>query len=309
MSGRMIGQAQRHRPGGIPAAWADRALAARARPSDPAADFCLWPYDRPAAPVPGALRSEALLWAALGQAGFGEDMAALLHAVRTRWGRFRTVWGVKWDGAALSVELYFYDYARERRRLGLSDLIATLSPWLACDIRPDDRLRYFMASVEVGPDTLADGRLRQIDVYMGNPGSSVSSGLCYGLSAQGMEFRNAYYFFDARREATAALAKLAESVHLPAAGDPGAMVWPGLGAMQTLVVANKRWTDALYYSRISVDDLAVCLDRLGFPAPLQEFLHAHRDGLAHHLYDVGWDFAADPDGHPQPAKGSFYGLL
>lgn len=298
-----------HVPLDIPSFWAGRASAARLRPSDPVADFCLWPYERPVLPIRGAMRSEALLWAALGVAGYGVDMADLLEAVRDRWGRFQTVWGVKWDGAALSVELYFYDYARESRRLALHDLIATLSPWLSCDLMPDDRLRYFMASVEIAPETMTTGRLDQIDIYMGNPGSNVASGLCYGLSAQGMEYRNAYHFFDMVTESGAALSKLAESVHLLGCEDPAAMIWPGMDAMKTLVVANKRWTDALYFSRLGVDDLALCLAKLDFPPPLRYFLIRNRDRLASHLFDVGWDFSASPNGRPQPRKGSFYGLL
>ena len=290
--------------------WLAKAHAARARPSDPARDFCQWPFALPRPPAPNALRSEALLYAACAAAGFDGRMEALLTRLRDAWGRFETVWGVKCAGGALSVELYFYDYDRTGRRRGLAEFRRTVAPVIDCAVPARDELPYFMFSAEVDAATLARGRLEQVDLYLGNPGSSVSSGLCYGLEWDGArEFRNAYFFFDARREGERAWDKLTESVFVPQGADRTDFFWPEMEGMEILVVANKRHSDALYFSRIDVDSLRVFLARLGFPEPLQAFLAENHGRLRHHLFDAGWDFRCAPDGHVHPVKGGFYGLL
>ena len=277
----------------------------RHRATDPALDFCLWPYDRPAIARADALRSSALLEASFAVAGTGARMAPLVEAIRTGFGRFATVWGVKWDGAWMSWEFYFYDYAREGRRRGVADFLRATRAHLPCTLGAPDHVPYFMFSVEVDGQ---GGPLDQIDLYIGNPGSSVSSGICYGWAGQGMELRNFYFFFDTASEAGPIRAKLTESAHLPEEpSDLAPWLWPQVRP-QTTVIANKRWRDGVYFSRIGVDDLAFCLARLGYPAKLREFLAQHRDALAHHLYDVGWDWEMR-DGAPHPVKGSFYGLL
>lgn len=291
--------------------WLEMARTARARPSDPALDFCKWPYARPAPPQPGALRSEALLYAACAAAGFDASMGQVLERVRRVWGRFGTVWGVKWSGSHLSIELYFYDYARAGRSHGVTDFLTATRPLLHAPVSVDEALPYFMFSVEMAAETLHSGQLGQIDIYMGNPGSSVSSGICYGLTQAGFELRNFYFFFDAVHEAVAAWDKLTESVFLaaPTRLRRDDLVWPEMRGMQTVVVANKRHCDSLYFSRITVDQLAHFLDRLDFPGPIRRVLQENRDLLAHHLYDAGWDFHCDASGRVTPTKGSFYGLF
>lgn len=291
--------------------WLAKALAARACPFDPARDFCQWPYRAPYRPAPDALRSEALLYAACAAAGFGERMEALLARLHDAWGRFETVWGVKWAGGALSVELYFYDYDRTGRRRGLAQFRRAVAPVIDCAVPARDDLPYFMFSAEIDAETLARRRLDQVDLYLGNPGSSVSSGLCYGLGRDGScEFRNAYFFFDARTERECAWDKLTESVFVPPlAPDRAGFFWPEMEGMEIVVVANKRHSDALYFSRIDVDSLSAFLARLGFPEPLQAFLAEHRSRLRHHLFDAGWDFRCEANGHVIPMKGGFYGLL
>ena len=277
----------------------------RHRATDPALDFCLWPYERPSPPGKGALRTSALMWHSFEVAGNSHRMIPLVEAIRAAFGRFATVWGLKWDGRALSWEFYFYDYRREQRRRNVADFLGATAGVLPTSLGAPNHVPYFMFSVEV--DGQAES-LDQIDLYIGNPGSTVSSGICYGWTGQAMELRNFYFFFDAMEEAGAIRAKLTESAHMP--GEPEDLtpwLWPQVQA-QTIVVANKRQRDGIYFSRIGVDDLMFCVDRLAYPEPIRAFLTRHRDALAHHLYDVGWDWEWR-DGAPVPVKGSFYGLL
>ena len=277
----------------------------RYRHTDPALDFCLWPYERPSPAGEGALRTSALLWHSFAVAGVSDHMVPLVEAIRLRFGRFATVWGLKWDGRQLSWEFYFYDYAREGRRRNVADFLGATVGLLPHTVTAPDHVPYFMFSVEV------DGRgvpLDQIDLYIGNPGSTVSSGICYGWDGQAMQLRNFYFFFDAVRQAGDIRAKLTESAHLPMQPDDlSPWLWPEVTA-QTIVVANKRQRDGVYFSRIGVDSLIASLERLAYPAVMRNFLGQHRDALSHHLYDVGWDWQMR-DGVPVPVKGSFYGLL
>lgn len=290
--------------------WDEKARTQFTRDSDIAQDFCAWPYNPPRAPADDALRSVALLYKSFEIAGLGSDMLTLTDSIRYRWGRFATVWGMKWSHAGPSWEFYFYDYARAGRRLGVADFLDVSQGHLACDLTPDDEKPYFMFSVEVSPDHLSGKPLDQIDIYMGNPGSSVSSGICYGMTNSGYTMRNFYFFFNAWREQKEIHDKLTESIHLPQTGvNLDDLLWPEMAGAETIVVANKRERDALYFSRIRAAQLAFFLDRLSFPVPLQNFLAENLDALDHHLYDVGWDFDFTDGGEVIPTKGSFYGLL
>lgn len=290
--------------------WNTIARSQFARPADMALDFCLWPYDRPRAPSDDALRTSALLYKSFETANFGPEMGALTEAIRNAFGHFATVWGMKWGTEGPSWEFYFYDYARNARSHGISDFLTATKGHLNCKLTPDDTLSYFMFSVEVTPSHLRGAPLEQIDIYVGNPGSTVSSGICYGLTDTGYAMRNFYFFFDAINEVQQIHDKLTESIHLPQSGlDLRDLLWPEMDGVETIVVANKKKCDGLYFSRIRAAQLAHFLAKLGFPQDLRDFLAAHHDALDHHLYDVGWDFACDSAGVINPTKGSFYGLI
>ena len=290
--------------------WDAKARAQFARPGDTAQDFCIWPYEPPRPPADDALRSSALLYKSFEVAGLGSEMLVLTDAIRDRWGRFATVWGMKHSKAGPSWEFYFYDYARDGRRLGIADFVEATKGQLTCAVTPDDTKPYFMFSVEVSAENLQGKPVDQIDIYMGNPGSTVSSGICYGLTTSGYEMRNFYFFFNALRESKEIHHKLTESVFLPQGKKHLAdLLWPEMDGVETIVVANKQLRDGLYFSRIRAAQLAIFLERLSFPEPLQAFLAENLEALDHHLYDVGWDYEFDASGQVASTKGSFYGLL
>ncbi len=289
-------------------------LADRIRPArraDPSLDYCLWPYDPPALPGRDSWQSSALLYQSFEAAGLGGRMIAVCDALLEANGPFRTVWGVKHAAGRLSWEFYFYDYARTARRFdtrafaaAVGGIVPVAAP-LTGDGRP-----YFMFSVELTAEHDA-GRaaVEQFDLYIGNPGSTLSSGLCYGLSAAGFELRNLYFFFDAATQREEIEGKIAATAQIPQSGLLLAdLLWPEQTA-QTIVVANKRHADSVYFSRIPSDQLVLCLDRLGFPEELRRFARANSHRFAHLLFDVGYDWTAAPGGRPTFGKGSFYGLL
>lgn len=287
----------------------DRSVIAEA--TDPPLDYCQWPYQRPALPVPDALRTSALLYHSFETAGLSDRMFALCDALQASVGPFGTVWSVKHSGAKLSWEFYFYDYARMERRFGIEEFINATRDIIDVTAPPADGIPYFMFSVEIDARHLA-GELPvdQIDVYIGNPGSAVSSGICYGVSPQGMEMRNFYFFFNAREHFQDIREKIVSNAHVPLRRlRIEDILWPEMERAETIVVANKRLNDGLYFSRIPVDELILFMKRLAFPLPLVEFAEAHRERLRHHLFDVGYDYLPSNSGGIDYLKGSYYGVF
>lgn len=278
---------------------------------DPALDYCLWPYEAPAPPGRDAWRSSALLYHSFAVAGVPERMIALCERLRRVVGPFRTVWGVKHAAGRLSWEFYFYDYTRMQRRFSTAAFKRAIRGLLDVAVPASDDHPYFMFSVEVDAGHLTgQAPIEQVDLYIGNPGSAVSSGICYGRTRHAMEMRNFYFFFDARQHAGEIREKIVSCAHVPwrrlRIED---VLWPEMHRAQTIVVANKRFNDGLYFSRVPVDELLLFLDRLDFPAPLRTFARENRDRFLHLLFDVGYDYAPADQGGLGYLKGSYYGLL
>jgi hypothetical protein len=281
----------------------------RTAPRDRYADYCLWDYP-PVAPQAGKLRSSNLLWRAIEAAGGGPHLTAACRALRERLGPFRTVFGVKKIADRLSFEFYFYDYARLEREVSITRVLEILAPWVKCPVHPLEGRPYFMFSIDLDEE-VASGRrpLDIVNVYIGNPGSSVSSGICYEQSAAGLRLANFYFFFDARKEMDDIVAKIGCSVHHDLRGFAlQAVLRPELLDCAVIVVANKKFNDGVYFSRIAVDPLIGFLEREGFPADLVAFARYYRNDLDHMLYDVGLDYVFE-GGAVKYTKSAFYGLL
>ena len=275
--------------------------------SDRFADYCLWDY-APLAATRGKIRSCSLLWFVLEHLGWREARR-ICEAVRTALGPFQTVWGLKKRGDLYSLELYFYDYARLERRISLSRVRSALAPMLASDFVDVEKRPYFMVSIEITPESSVSGRLGEATMYIGNPGSSVSSGISYTLARDGLTLDNLYYFFDRAAQADDIRAKVACSAYHDLGARPlDAVLWPDLLTCKTVVIANKRRNDGVYFSRLPFEGFAGFLGRAGFPAPLVAFVGAERGRLDHMLYDVGFDYVAAPGGIGV-VKSAFYGLL
>jgi hypothetical protein len=287
---------------------ADVAWMEPTQPGDHYADYCQWPYD-PLAPTGGKLRQASLLWASLQAAGAHPYVTAACRQLRTVLGPFRTVYGVKLQDGRLSFEFYFYDYARLDRALSIPKVLAALSPYVICDLPSVERRPYFMFSLDLDtPIVTGKAPLAEIDVYLGNPGSTVSSGMCYAHRSEGMELKNLYYFFDARLELSQIADKVATNAHLDAPSDLSAVLWQELLDCGVIVVANKRRHDGVYFSRIRSSQLGQFFMRAGWPAEIQALhaLNAHH--FEHLLFDIGIDYAVK-DGRAVIRKTAFYGLL
>lgn len=277
---------------------------------DPSLNYCLWDYRRPA-PSEDKFRSINLLLQSFEFAGVGERCHALVDAVRDAVGPFRTVFGIKLHEGRLAWEFYFYDYARTEREVSISRVLAALAPFARSPVQANERLPYFMFSIDID-DALANGQ-RELDVvhmYIGNPGSAVSSGIAYAVDGAGRStLENFYFFFDAASQREQAAAKIASSPHFdPARVHLDQALLPRLAGCETICVANKRQHDCVYFSGVDVDQLAWFLQRFGYPAPVQQFVHAHRGELDHLLFDVGIDYQLQPGGLTY-LKSGYYGVF
>lgn len=274
----------------------------------PYRDFCLWSYPPAAAPVPGSGDGAALLLLLAEAAGVRDEWAAVVAGLQRHLGSHETVWGLKWDGTALSAELYFYDYARAARRVGLAEARAALDDVLAPGVELDPGLPYFMVSLDLPLRPVARVPLEAVDVYVGNPGSNVSSGLCYRHDAAGRAFKNLYCFFDRAREFDEFRDKLACSALAPLnASSLEALAPNWLTDCRTVVAANKRHADAAYFSGISAAAAVRFVDAHGWPEALRAALRDEAWRFAHLTLDVGFDFAIESGAIVQP-KSSLYGV-
>ena len=200
----------------------------RVAAGDRFADYCLWDY-APSAPPLGKLRSSTLLWTFLDMIGADGRVRDCCEGFRTTLGPFQTVWGIKQRGGRFSFEFYFYDYRRLERQVSIERVLAGLRPHLASSLTISPRRPYFMFSLDLDDEIVASRRLERLSLYIGNPGSQVSSGICYNVSAEGLRLDNLYYFFDRRKELDDIRAKVACSAHLDLRGvDLDEILWPAL---------------------------------------------------------------------------------
>lgn len=272
-------------------------------------DFCLWEYP-PAAPCAGKLRSANLLSRSFELHGMGARGADLVRAIRHGFGDSRSVWGIKQEAGRISWEFYFYDYERLQRERSIPRLLEIIRPWIPCEIATSEQRAYFMFSIDLDRELVVEGKaLEEIQMYIGNIGSQVSSGICYALTRTQTRLKNFYFFFDAKTEMDNIVGKATSSAYLDAANfDIDAILWPELLDCQTIVVANKQDRDGVYFSRINVDQLLIFLKRMRYPAEHVLFVEQNRSSLDHMLYDVGLDYRMEGD-KLKIVKSAYYGVF
>jgi hypothetical protein len=178
---------------------------------DPSLNYCLWPYP-PQAPAEDKFRSINLLYQTFDYAGIDARAAAIVEAIRDGIGPFRTVFGVKLLGEKIAWELYFYDYKRRQRQVSISQVVRAIRPYMPTEIEPNENLPYFMFSLDLNHEIVI-GRtpLDVVHMYVGNPGSTVSSGIAYAVRAGSTTLENFYFFFDAATQLADVAGKITSS--------------------------------------------------------------------------------------------------
>ena len=272
-------------------------------------DFCLWDY-RPIVPYENKFRSVNLLFQSFDMLGVNERIFNLVQAIREGIGVSRTVWGIKQLGNDIAWEFYFYDYKRRERERSITKLLDIISPLVSCDIRANEDHHYFMFSIDIDNDLISGKKdLEEIHMYIGNPGSTVSSGICYSLTSRGTRLENFYFFFNAIKELKDIKAKIACSVYVDLTQiSIDQILWPELRNCKVIVVANKQKNDSVYFSGINVDQLIFFLKRMDYPAELISFVEENRSNLDHLQYDVGVDYRMEGK-NLVLLKSGYYGIF
>lgn len=277
--------------------------------SDRFYDYCLWEY-QPTGSAVGKLRLVNLLHQSFVAAGAPERAHELVPVLRAGIGADRTVWGLKLKGATIGWELYFYDYRRRERQTSITRTLKALQPLARSPLTANENLHYFMFSLDFdAPLFLGQRDLAEVHVYVGNPGSAVSSGIGYSMTAHGMRLENFYFFFDAHRHQDDILAKVVCSAHLDTTRIPvEEVLWPELVDCRIIVVANKQTHDGVYFSGLTVHQLILFMTRMHYPAALLDFIVENRDRLDHMQYDVGFDYRQEGD-RLVILKSGYYGFF
>ncbi len=279
------------------------------RPGDPFYDFCLWEY-QPVASPENKIRSSNLLFQSFMVAGLDQRAFELVAALRQSIGLHNTVFGIKQIAGRLAWEFYFYDYRRTKRERSITRVLEAIRPFSRCTVRPNENLHYFMFSMDIDPDLLAGKRdVAEIHMYIGAPGSNVSSAFCFSLTPRNpARLENFYFFFDARN-IDAIANKIAWSAQVDTSViDINTILWPQLKTSPIIVIANKQQNDAIYFSRITIAQLIFFLKTLRYPQPLVTFLEEHRGRLDHQLYDAGFDYRMEGR-NLVILKSGFYGVF
>ena len=272
-------------------------------------DYCLWTYD-PLCDQENKLRSANLLYHSFEVAGISNRYCELVSAIRKRIGQFQTVFGIKQAGGDLFWEFYFYDYQRRHRHRSMTRVIEAFAPFARCSVQPNERLHYFMFSIDVDQALIAGERdLDEIHMYIGNPGSAVSSGICYSLTATDTRLENFYFFFDAKRHREDIVAKINCSAYYdPTHVKLEEILWPEMEGCRVIVVANKQGNDSVYFSRINVQQLIFFLKQMAYPDAIVSFIEERRHQFDHLLYDVGFDYRLR-NGNLAILKSGYYGYF
>ncbi|HSB81180.1 MAG TPA: hypothetical protein VLM91_20560 [Candidatus Methylomirabilis sp.] len=272
-------------------------------------DYCLWDY-KPAVPFLKKFRSVNLLYHSYAVANVSQRMFDVVRDIRKALGVSRTVWGIKQAGDQIKWEFYVYDYRRRERDRSMTLLLDVLRPYVRCDLTPNENLPYFMFSIDVNDDLIAGGgSLDEIHMYIGNVGSTVSSGICYSVTQERTRLENFYFFFDATTQREEIVGKIASSAYVDTTRIAiDSILWPELRRCRVIVVANKQHNDCIYFSRINVDQLLFFLRRMNYRRELVSFIEDHRLLLDHLLFDVGFDYRMEGGGLTI-LKSGYYGFF
>ncbi len=272
-------------------------------------DFCMWEYS-PLVPWEKKLRSSSLLFHSFDVAQIPERVFDLVQRIREAFGILRTVWGVKQLGREIRWEFYFYDYRKREREKSIARLLDIIRPLLPCEIRANESLDYFMFSVDMDRNLISGtANLEEVHMYIGNAGSTVSSGICYSVTPAGTRLENLYFFFDAKTQIDLIIDKIFCSAYVDITKiDLDRILWPELRGCRVIVVANKQGNDAVYFSRINVDQLIFFMKRMDYPKELTFFVEENRVKLDHLQFDVGYDYKMEGN-ELTILKSGYYGIF
>ena len=194
--------------------------------------------------------------------------------------------------------------------VSIARVFKAIAPWMPTSVVPNENLPYFMFSLDLS-DAHVSG-LTPLDVvhmYVGNPGSAVSSGIAYAVRDNTTTLENFYFFFDAPTQLQDVAKKVASSAVFDASSLPiETVIVPELSECRTICVANKQTHDCIYFSGVNVEQLLWFMERLQYPEPIVAFTRRNKNMLDHLLFDVGFDYRTH-QGKLHILKSGYYGVF
>ena len=192
----------------------------------------------------------------------------------------------------------------------MSRVLRAIRLYMPTRIVPNENLPYFMFSLDLNHALVTGAApLDVVHMYVGNPGSQVSSGIAYAVRADSITLENFYFFFDARTQLTEVAGKIGSAAVFDDTVVPvDAVLRPELRRCQTICLANKQSHDCIYFSGVDVDQLLWFLDWLRYPDAIRAFVRANRANLDHLLFDVGFDYRMER-GRLLVLKSGYYGVF
>jgi hypothetical protein len=270
-------------------------------------NYALWPY-RPALSLENRLKPSNLLFESFDAAGVDRRFFDLIPLLRQAIGEFHTVFGIKQQGDRTWWEFYFYDYRRRERERSLSRVLEAIRSLAPSTVVPNENIFYFMFSLDITEDIFTRG-IDEAHLYIGNPGSSVSSGICYSLTPARTKFENIYFFFDAQKQLQETAAKIACSAQVDSSKiNLDEILRPELRNCRTICVANKQENDCIYFAGIRFDQFLFFLRWMRYRADLIAYLEENRSKLDHLEFDVGFDYRMEGD-KLTVIKSGYYGIF
>ena len=269
------------------------------RPEDPFRDFCQWDYDPVSVPTARTIQQSSLLVHSLSLVPEGGAIGEIFGRIRDYWGAFNTVWGIKSAKGALSWELYFYDYARCDRRLGIRSLHECLPELIAPDLMAADSWPWFMFSVEF--DARALQGISSVDLYFEADGGSISAGLSEVWDGHQRRPKNDYRFYRSAADRADILRDLDDLPPLP---NPLA---PGRYDEEVFVISRKSHSSAVYFSRVGVEQTLRFAMDTDFSTDLTEALKTDAALLAPYRFDLGVDY--EPRNGGLIRRSAIYGVV
>ena len=281
----------------------------RMRPGDPYFNYCHWSY-QPPKPGVGTLRPSTLLFRAIAEMPHGEWVCETVRTIQRGIGDFRSVYGIKQIAGQWALEVYIYDYARQDRVVSIHRLVTACGGQLRLPKTVNPEIPYFMFSFDLTEQAAANhGTMDSVHVYIGNPGSDVSSGIAYEFTRHCRQLENFYFFFDAQRHQKEIVDKLKCSVFSESWSLPIEQLYrPELTNCHTICLANKRTCDTIYFSGIDVEQLLFFLNWQQYPADFVQFINERQSHLDHLRYDVGIDYIVN-NGRVEFLKHGIYGVF
>jgi hypothetical protein len=272
------------------------------QPGDVYYDFFYFKY-KPVSDTNNKLKPINLLLNSFEQQACGAEFYDFVAMIMKRFGRGKTVWGIKKVGDSIFWEFYFYNWEKKDKKINMSNFLKISKPFFRSEIKPNENIPYIMFSADVTKGLFSKRELNGLHTYIRKLTT------CYFLDKTGTELENCYIHYNPKTE----FGELIENTKRTTIIDftkikESDVLWPELVDCHTIVRAYKRKNDAIYYNRININQLLFFLKKNNYPKEIILFIEKNKTRLNHLLFDVGFDYIME-NNKIKITKSGYYGIF